>query len=90
MIYVVGGYLVLWAIVDFYRNMLPLGLALSDFFTPASRRDVCADCGAAFPLFLDPVAALRVGHGLAVDRAHLGDGDCTGPTGRAPARMASE
>lgn len=36
-IYVVGGYLVLWAIVDFYRNMLPLGLALSDFVTPTSR-----------------------------------------------------
>jgi hypothetical protein len=36
-IYVVGGYLVLWAIVDFYRNMLPLGLQLSDFFTPTAR-----------------------------------------------------
>lgn len=36
-IYVVGGYLVLWAIVDFYLNMLPLGLQLSDFFTPTAR-----------------------------------------------------
>jgi hypothetical protein len=36
-IYVVGSYLVLWAIVDFYRNVLPLGLQLSDFFTPMAR-----------------------------------------------------
>lgn len=36
-IYVVGGYAVLWAIVAFYRRILPLGLALSDFFTPTSR-----------------------------------------------------
>lgn len=36
-IYVVGGYAVLWAIVDFYRNILPLGLALSDFWTPVAR-----------------------------------------------------
>jgi hypothetical protein len=26
-----------WAIVDFYRNMLPLGLQLSDFFSPTAR-----------------------------------------------------
>lgn len=36
-IYVVGSYLVLWAIVDFYRNVLPLGLELSDFVTPMAR-----------------------------------------------------
>jgi hypothetical protein len=36
-IYVVGSYLVLWGIVDFYRNMLPLGLQLSGFFTPTAR-----------------------------------------------------
>ena len=36
-IYVVGSYLVLWAIVDFYRNVLPLGLRLSGFFTPTAR-----------------------------------------------------
>jgi hypothetical protein len=34
---IVGSSLVLWAIVDFSRNMLPLGLQLSDFFTPAAR-----------------------------------------------------
>lgn len=37
LIYVVGGYLVLWAIVDFYRTALPLGMALSDFLAPISR-----------------------------------------------------
>ena len=36
-IYVVGGYLVLWGIVAFYRRFLPLGLALSDFATPTAR-----------------------------------------------------
>ena len=36
-IYVVGSYLVLWAIVDFYRNVLLLGLDLSRFFTPTAR-----------------------------------------------------
>jgi hypothetical protein len=36
-IYVVGGYAVLWAIVDFYRTALPLGLELSGFFTPTAR-----------------------------------------------------
>lgn len=36
-IYVVGGYVVLWAIVDFYRAVLPLGMALSDFYTPPAR-----------------------------------------------------
>ncbi len=34
---VVGGYLAPWAIVDFSRNALPLGMALSDFFTPTAR-----------------------------------------------------
>lgn len=36
-IYVVGSYLVLAAVVDFYRTQLPLGLDLSDFFTPVAR-----------------------------------------------------
>ena len=36
-IYVVGSYLVAWGIVDFFRNTLPLGLQLSDFFTPTAR-----------------------------------------------------
>jgi hypothetical protein len=36
-IYVVGGYLVLWAIVDCYRRVLPLGVRLSDFVTPTAR-----------------------------------------------------
>jgi hypothetical protein len=36
-IYIVVSYLVLWAIVDFYRTVLPLGLRLSDFFTPTAR-----------------------------------------------------
>lgn len=36
-IYVVGSYLVLWAIVDLYRTSLPLGMQLSGFFTPLAR-----------------------------------------------------
>ncbi|WP_188939856.1 hypothetical protein [Nakamurella endophytica] len=36
-VYVVGNYLVLWAVVDFYRKVMPLGLRLSEFRTATAR-----------------------------------------------------
>ena len=36
-VYVVGNYLVLWGVVDFYLKVMPLGLRLSDFRTATAR-----------------------------------------------------
>ncbi|HEX5500295.1 MAG TPA: hypothetical protein VFX03_13745, partial [Thermomicrobiales bacterium] len=41
-IYAVGGYLVLWGLIDFYRFVLPYGLAICGFASAAARATTLA------------------------------------------------
>ncbi len=40
LVFALAGYLVLWAVVDFYRNVLPAGLGVVGFAAPAARAAV--------------------------------------------------